>query len=171
MKSVLFGLLLSLLNVNVFIAQNPEGFDAMCNSYLSRTVPLVTPKKVIEIKNNLKITLLDAREVEEYKVSHINGAISVGYDEFDILSLKELNKNQPVYVYCSIGYRSEKIGEQLQEAGFKKVYNIYGGLFNWVNLGYSLVDNNGDETVKVHGYNSDWSKWLNEKKCTKVLNH
>jgi len=83
--------------------------------------------------------------------------------------VKDLDQSKPIYIYCSIGYRSEKIGEKLQKAGFKKVYNMYGGIFNWANSGYTLVDKNGKTTTKVHGYNNDWSQWLNGQKCKKII--
>lgn len=168
MKYLIFTLF-TLFMINA-TAQNPVGFDSMCKGYIEGTVPLATPKQVNRMMNTTEIILLDARETKEYNISHIKGAIKVGYDNFSILSVKDLDKNKTVYIYCSIGYRSEKIGEKLQKAGFKKVYNIYGGIFNWANSGYELIDTKGNPTTKVHGYNNDWSKWLNTEKCTKVVN-
>lgn len=167
-KYILF--LIVVLGFLSFFAQNPKGFDAMCNGYIEGTVPLATPKQVNRIKGVSEVIFLDARETKEYNVSHIEGALKVGYNDFNLSSVKFLDKEKPVYVYCSIGYRSEKVGEQLQKAGFKKVYNVYGGIFNWANAGYRLVDKNGKETTKVHGYSNSWSQWLNTGRCTKVVN-
>ena len=58
------------------------------------------------------------------------------------------------------GYRSERIGEQLQELGFQEVFNLKGSIFQWVNEERTLVDKNGEPTDKVHGFNKTWSKWL-----------
>ncbi|MCT4581114.1 MAG: rhodanese-like domain-containing protein [Flavobacteriales bacterium] len=168
MKQFLFTVIIILTSTFLW-AQNPQGFDAMCNGYIEGTVPLATPKQVHRMMNNTAIIILDARETKEYNTSHIKGAIKVGYDHFNMASVQNLDHTLPVYVYCSIGYRSEKVGEQLQKAGFKKVYNVYGGIFNWANSGYTLVDENGKATTKVHGYNNDWSQWLNTEKCTKVI--
>jgi hypothetical protein len=71
-------------------------------------------------------------------------------------------------VYCSIGYRSEKIGEQLQKLGYKNVYNLYGSLFAWVNRGYEVVDINNKSTYTVHGYDAKWAKWITNKRYKKV---
>lgn len=169
MKKYVLGIIILFVSLALF-AQNPKGFDVMCNGYIEGTVPLSTPKQVNRMMETSEVILLDARETKEYNISHIKGALKVGYDKFDLASVKELDKSKPVYVYCSIGYRSEKIGEKLQKAGFKKVYNIYGGIFNWANSGYLLVDSQGKLTTKVHGYNNDWSKWINSQKCTKVVN-
>jgi len=63
-------------------------------------------------------------------------------------------------VYCSVGYRSERIGEKLLDKGFTNVYNLYGGIFDWINNDYPLVDIADQPIQKVHGYNEDWSKWV-----------
>ena len=40
-----------------------------------------------------------------------------------------------IIVYCSIGVRSEDIGEKLKELGYTKILNLYGGIFDWKNKG------------------------------------
>ena len=57
----------------------------------------------------------------------------VGYEDFKITRLPEVDKNTPIVVYCSVGYRSEKIGEKLRKAGYTNVTNLFGGLFTWAN--------------------------------------
>ena len=71
-------------------------------------------------------------------------------------------------MYCSIGYRSEKVGEELKKMGFKNVYNLYGSIFEWVNQGNEVVDENEKVTEKVHTYNKRWSKWIEDGKAEKV---
>jgi len=168
MKFIYTFLLLAL--TTMITAQNPKGFDEMCQQYIQKTVPLVQPQELYKISNEKKVYILDAREPNEYKTSHIKGAIAVGYDHFSTDKIKHLDKSKPVYIYCSIGYRSEKIGEKLIAEGFKNVYNLYGGIFYWANLGLPLEDSTNKRTTKVHGYNNDWSKWLNTTKCTPALN-
>ena len=46
-----------------------------------------------------------------------------------------------------------------QKAGFKKVYNLYGGIFHWVNEGRTVFAN-GKPTLRVHAYSKPWSVWL-----------
>lgn len=108
-----------------------------------------------------EVILLDSRSPEEYEVSHLPGAKYVGYDNFSSDAVEDLDRDITVVVYCSVGYRSEKIGEKLQEMGFKEVYNLYGGIFDWKN-NKNPVLNNGIETDSVHTYNRSWSKWLLE---------
>mgnify|MGYP000471538617 CR=1 FL=1 len=128
--------------------QNPEGFDQMCKGYIKGTVPLAKPTQLkFEMSKNSSIYILDAREKKEYEVSHIKNARLVGYDNFKLETVKDIPKDAKVYVYCSIGYRSEKIGEKLQKDGFQKVYNLYGGIFNWANAGFPLESKTGQQEV------------------------
>jgi rhodanese-related sulfurtransferase len=168
MKNAL--LFIFLLACTLSEAQNPEGFDEMVDGYVKGTVTLAKPTQLkFEMSKNSDIVVLDSREKSEYDVSHIKGARFVGYKDFDIESLSDISKDTKVYVYCSIGYRSEKIGEKLQKVGFTKVYNLYGGIFNWANAGYPIENEKGKLTKEVHGYNRKWSKWINGDLCKKTL--
>ncbi|SIS41962.1 Rhodanese-related sulfurtransferase [Zobellia uliginosa] len=114
------------------------------------------------LKNASNAVLLDAREKSEYEVSHLKNAIWVGYDTFELDSIvqKIKNKNSEIVVYCSIGVRSEDIGEKLQQAGYTKVKNLYGGIFEWKNRGNPVFDSSGNETEQVHAFNKQWGKLL-----------
>ena len=108
---------------------------------------------------------LDAREKEEFDVSHIKGAKWIGYETFSLKAVKSIPKDQKIVVYCSIGARSQEVGKKLKEAGYKDVYNLYGGIFHWVNED-KPVYNNGEKTESVHAYSRSWGVWL--KKGEKV---
>jgi rhodanese-related sulfurtransferase len=144
--------------------QNPK-FDKTVASWLAFTVPTVSPSDVKKMPNAL---LLDARERAEYNTSHLPNAIFVGYNNFEKDALANVPKDKPIVVYCSIGYRSEKIGEKLQKMGFTKVYNLYGSIFEWMNQGNQVVDNQGNKTKKIHTFNKSWSKWVDEKNAEKI---
>jgi rhodanese-related sulfurtransferase len=104
--------------------------------------------------------LLDAREADEYAVSRLPGARWVGYDDFDLARVADLDPDAPVVVYCSVGYRSEKVAGRLRAAGFTDVANLYGGLFEWVNRGHPIVDAEGRLTRRVHAYSRTWGVFL-----------
>ncbi|MDO6388951.1 rhodanese-like domain-containing protein [Pontibacter sp. BT731] len=112
-----------------------------------------------ELRQGIAPLLLDTRSINEYEVSHLPGAWYVGYADFDLSALKDVPPNKPLVVYCAVGYRSEKIGEQLQKAGYTNVRNLYGGLFGWVNQGLPVYSAQG-QTTKVHGYTRAWGVWL-----------
>lgn len=111
--------------------------------------------------------LLDTREKEEFDVSHLKDAIYVGYKAFEVSKNPSLptKKNTPIVVYCSLGIRSEIIGKQLLAEGYTEVYNLYGGIFDWVNKDKKVYSNN-QETPKVHAYSKKWGSYL--LKGTKV---
>ena len=143
-----------------------KSFDSKVARTIGFTVPLIGVDELAE--NQSDYILLDARELSEYEVSHIPGAKFIGYDNFDLNTLKDIPKDSPIVIYCSIGYRSEKIGEQLLNEGFINVKNLYGSLFEWVNSGNQVVDNQGVVTKKVHTYNRVWSKWVFEPTVKKT---
>jgi len=138
---------------------NPK-FEKKIENTISKSITTISCKRLNKKLNTPNLHLLDAREKEEYEVSHLEGAKWVGYDSFDANKVKQVPKDAIVVVYCSIGYRSEKIGEQLKKMGYQRVYNLYGGIFEWSNHQFELVDPEDQKTQKVHAYNKDWGRWV-----------
>ena len=99
-------------------------------------------------------------------MSHLPNARWVGYDDFALDRVKDIPKAANVVTYCSVGYRSDKIGDKLKAAGYGNVHNLYGSLFEWVNQGNPVVDNTGKPTSRVHAFSRSWGIWL--KKGEKV---
>jgi len=172
MKLVIQVVLLLVISSTTMSAQHPAGqctnskFEKKIDSYLSYTVNTITVKEAARHQENY--TFLDAREPAEYAVSHIPEARLVGYDDFDLGVLEGLPKETPIVIYCSIGYRSEVIGEKLQKAGYTNVNNLYGSIFEWANQGHTLIDTDKNETNQVHTYNKRWSKWVINSTVEKV---
>ncbi len=143
-----------------------EKFDQEVSTLLSFSVPTIG---VPELKGNLNDYLvLDAREKNEYNISHIPSAKYIGYDNLDTTILEGVDKDQAIVLYCSVGYRSEKIGEKLLTMGYTNVMNLYGSIFEWANQENEMVDKNNQPTKKVHTYNKKWSKWVDKSVAKKV---
>lgn len=140
-------------------AQEADSYDEMLDDLYSHTVTTISASELDSLGTG-NYLILDAREEEEYAVSHLAGALNIGYEDADWSVLDDVDAGQPIVVYCSVGYRSEKIGDKLQRRGFVEVYNLYGGVFSWVNEGHPVVDGSGEETEQVHAYDEDWGKWL-----------
>lgn len=140
---------------------NDSAYHVMLKGLYANTVPVITPAELQQKLNTpkQKIILLDTRSKEEYKVSHLRGARFVAYDAFEEARVQDLPKDAPIVVYCSVGYRSEKIGEKLRKAGYTNVHNLYGGIFEWVNKGFTVYNAKGP-TTKVHAYSQVWGVWL-----------
>jgi rhodanese-related sulfurtransferase len=142
-------------------AQNK--LDIAVNAMLDFSVDTISTQGLEKlITTNQDIYLLDAREPEEFDVSRIPGAKYVGFESFDPKSVKDIPKDATVITYCSIGYRSEIIGEKLEKLGYKDVRNLHGGIFAWKNSGRSVVDSQESFTDSVHTYNKAWSFFLIE---------
>lgn len=133
--------------------------DRTLRNLNNESVPYIQIQEAFSLDS---IVFLDTRRIEEFKVSHLENAIWVGYDQFDAekIRLSIPNYNSQIVVYCSIGVRSEDIGEKLFEIGYTKVKNLYGGIFRWKNQGYPIYDTNGTETEKIHAFDKHWGKLL-----------
>lgn len=103
-------------------------------------------------------TLLDVRTSEEFAVSHLRGAIRVDPERPDLRSLK-LAQRSPVVVYCSVGYRSAAIIDDLRARGVDEVYNLEGGIFAWANEGHPIVRDQAPASL-VHPYDAIWGRLL-----------
>ena len=134
-------------------------YRAVLKTLYKHDVPLISCKKANLLKSPL---FLDTRAYAEFNVSHIAQAQWVGYEEFTLDKVKNIDKGTPIVVYCSIGVRSERIGRKLIAAGFSRVQNLYGSIFEWVNQGYPVVDSTGQPTQRVHAYSPAWGIWLNK---------
>ncbi|WP_067147215.1 rhodanese-like domain-containing protein [Pseudotamlana agarivorans] len=113
-------------------------------------------------KHYNKFVLLDSREQKEYQVSHLENAIFVGYNFFSIDSVIQRipDKQTEIVVYCSLGMRSEKIANELKQAGYTHVNNLYGGIFQWKNNDYPVYNKQNKKTDSIHTYSKSWRKWL-----------
>lgn len=136
-----------------------QSIPDVLEKYNDHTVEYITVASLDTLNTPM---LLDARELEEFQVSHIKDAVYVGYTDFDIKSTQEKipDPNTPLVVYCSIGVRSEDIAEQLITAGYTNVKNLYGGIFEWKNQGRPVVDQTQKQTEKVHAFSKYWGRFL-----------
>lgn len=146
------------------MVQNSE-FDRELRRLLRFRVPVMNVDHLRDIRDD--VVLLDTRSREEYEVSRIPGARFVGYDAFTPQAVRDIPLDATIVVYCSVGHRSEKIGQRLRELGYRNVYNLYGSIFEWVNRGYEVVDSQGHSVQRVHTYDREWSRWVtNESVAT-----
>lgn len=119
----------------------------------------------VDSTNGQRPLLLDARTFEEYQVSHLPGAQWVGMNSpMDRLLDKgqgdrpNLPSSPSVVIYCSIGYRSAQLTQQLQAQGYKNVANLEGSIFAWVNESRPVY-RDANPVCDVHPYHDVW-KWL-----------
>ena len=149
-----------LFSLNSF---SQKTIDEVLKKFNKNDIIYIKPSELSSIKNYI---LLDAREKNEFDVSHLESAKYIGfnnYNENDFLKLN-LDKKSTIVVYCSLGVRSEKIAEKIKKLGYTNIFNLYGGLFQWKNEGGKVFDNSNLETQNVHAFSKEWSVYLKKGK-------
>ncbi len=76
------------------------------------------------------LDLVDVREPHEWDIGRIDGARLAPLSRF-AEALRTFDSARDVVLYCKSGGRSAKAVRQLQEAGFRRVWNLQGGILRW----------------------------------------
>ncbi len=94
-------------------------------------VPTITAN---ELKTKLdrkdKFILVDVREPYEYDICNISGSKLIPLGELPA-RLSELDSADEIVLHCKMGGRSAKALRILQDAGFRKLSNLQGGILAW----------------------------------------
>lgn len=79
-----------------------------------------------------KAPIIDVRTPEEFSKGHLVNALNYDWNgnSFD-KQIANLDKSQPVFVYCLSGGRSAAAASQLRKNGFGEVYELDGGIMSW----------------------------------------
>lgn len=114
------------------------GLGACSSGQKAQTIDARTFQNLIDTFPNEVV--VDVRTTTELVSGVIPQAIHMDYNGPDFeKQIDKLDKNKPVLIYCATGGRSAGAGELLVEKGFKKVYNLDGGLNGWRAAGYSTA--------------------------------
>jgi rhodanese-related sulfurtransferase len=106
------------------------GEKKMPTNHHSMNVKYITPEQLLESfgHRNQRI-LLDIREPEEFKHSHIPGSINIPLLTLNV-SLAQLDKRKEFIMICLRGAKSPAATLLLIEAGFN-AKNLVGGIRAW----------------------------------------
>jgi predicted sulfurtransferase len=115
-----------------------------------------------------RVILLDVRSEHEFTISRLKNAIRVEPDMEPVAIVERLAPSllgSSVVAYCTAGGRSASlavnVGSALTRAGAREVLVLRGGIIEWVNRGFPVVDDRGP-TKLVHTFDEDMSKQLRE---------
>lgn len=129
--------------------------------WIRRSFPTVEQLSTTTLASRMQqdepLLLIDARQPEEYAVSHLRGACRA--TSVEEVALMNSDQDLTVVVYCSIGYRSARLVEQLKSSGYPAA-NLEGSLFQWANENRLLVDADSQQTDRVHPYSPSWGLLL-----------
>lgn len=83
--------------------------------------------------------LIDVRTPPEVAGGTIGEAVNIDFLGSDFKTkVEKMDKSKPVLVYCAVGGRSWKAAQMLNQLGFKKVYDLDGGIKSWQQSGKPL---------------------------------
>ncbi len=101
----------------------------------TKTVKQVSVGEVADLTKTEKyLQFIDVRRSAEYNAGHATRTVNIPLDKL-AANFEKLDPNSPTYVICQGGYRSSIGTSILENAGFKKVYNIAGGTAAWITAG------------------------------------
>lgn len=137
--------------------------QAMAASHALQTphIKNITPSEILEIQQDLNkkdsFLLVDVRPEEERKVSMIPSSLSLESFQQKIQNQNSsLDQTRMIILYDTIGLRSTQTIDSLQ-LNHLQIFNLKGGLLNWLWSGGKLVDQNNNEVWKVHVHSEPWN--------------
>lgn len=158
---VIIGLLAGI--TRTIVACQPRPTDcAVATAWVAERHPGVS-RLTSEALVGLPVTsylLVDVRPHAEWSVSHLPGAFR-SEDANEVWAEARRRHLDRVIVYCSIGERSSRLAEQVQDrTDDLLIYNLVGGIFAWASENRPLEDADGKPTRLVHPYDATWGALL-----------
>jgi phage shock protein E len=100
----------------------------------------VDPSKFEELAKEKDAVILDVRSKFEFGGDKIAGAKNISYSAPDFNSrVGQLDKDKTYLVYCATGSRSSGACRLMKEKGFKKIFNLAGGIEHWKSAGLPVT--------------------------------
>jgi len=94
----------------------------------------IDPKKWNKLISDKETLVLDSRKPFEYEVGTFKKSVNpdvVNFREFPKY-LNKLDKKKPIAMFCTGGIRCEKASVFLEKKGFKNVFQLKGGILNYL---------------------------------------
>jgi len=127
--------------LNYFYAFNFLIFFS-CGLDVDTSINQVNSDELLDFIDINNAVLVDVRTNDEYNSGYIENSINIDYfsDDFSE-NVEKLDKNTTIVLYCRSGKRSSKSANKLSKLGFKEIYNLQGGILDWIEIGNSVIFN------------------------------
>jgi len=104
----------------------------------------ITKEALKEKLENNDVTLIEVLSEDQYKESHIKGAINIPLKNIVSEAKKKFDQDEEIVVYCSDEEctASPTAASKLEKSGFKNVFDFEGGKKEWREAGYPMAGNN-----------------------------
>ena len=104
------------------------------NKMIQKKDSHIEPHKWNKLIKDKETIVIDARKPFEYDVGTFKGSVNPRIDNFRDFPkyLKKLEKNKAIAMFCTGGIRCEKASVYLEKKGFNNVYQLKGGILNYL---------------------------------------
>ena len=113
-----------------------------CTLFNNESINQINSDELVEFVELNDAILLDVRTKDEFNSGYIENSLNIDYfsDEFYI-NVDKLDKNIPIILYCRSGRRSGLSANKMKKLGFKEIYNLDGGVLEWIEQGNVVIFN------------------------------
>ena len=113
-----------------------------CSLINSESINQMNSDELIEFIELNDAILVDVRTEDEYNSGYIESSLNIDYfsNEFSV-NADKLDKTIPIILYCRSGKRSSMSASKISKLGFKEIYNLKGGILEWIEEGNMIVFN------------------------------
>ncbi len=113
-----------------------------CTLFNNESINQINSDELVEFVELNDAILLDVRTKDEFNSGYIENSLNIDYfsDEFSI-NVDKLDKNIPIILYCRSGRRSGLSANKIKKLGFKEIYNLEGGVLEWIEQGNVIIFN------------------------------
>jgi len=111
--------------------------SGLVNTSLAHTAPKLTPEQLLKFyEDEIDFIIVDARNWYESKIGKFKNAITPQITHFrewpKVVESLNQYKDKTIITYCTGGIRCEKASAYMREQGFNNVYQIDGGILNYI---------------------------------------
>ena len=113
-----------------------------CSLINNESINQMNSDELIEFIELNDAVLVDVRTEDEYNSGYIENSLNIDYFSNDFsLNTDKLDKSTPIILYCRSGKRSSMSANKISKLGFKEIYNLEGGILEWIEEGNAVVFN------------------------------